>query len=320
MRCASSSSKPIGHRDLPGMARGQRLRARARARGRPCPAPRAAPAAAARSSAPASDQVDALLVREAAHHAEQRHVRVDAQAHALLQRRLVGALRVERGGVVARGDQADRSPGPRPRSSMPLRMPLSASRRWRSRPSSPQPCASVWISARVGRAHGGDGVGAGEAALEEGHAAVELEPSIEKSLCGSASPASACASNRPWKARLWTVIRLAAGIRLALQVERRQRRRPVVAMHDVRTPVERAVGAAQQRGDARQQRRSAARCPASPRPRRSGTARRSLYRAPGSPADTAARRTAAPTPGSAACLPSSSILASSPAREGTVRR
>ena len=119
-------------------------------------------------------EVDALLVREPAHHAEQRHARLVRQAEPLLQRLLVERLRGEPVGVVALRDQ----PVGR---GIPLgdvdavRDAVQHAAARGEQPVHAEAERLVLDLARVARAHGRDRVGVLQSALEERQAAPELD-------------------------------------------------------------------------------------------------------------------------------------------------
>ena len=130
IRCASALVEADGApRRCRGVARRERRERRLELRDRRCRARRAARGAPTISRAALEHEVDALLLREPADDAEQRHARLDRQPErAPAARACCRAFAARRVGVVAAARSAGRSRGFHSASSMPLRMPCSTSR------------------------------------------------------------------------------------------------------------------------------------------------------------------------------------------------
>ena len=148
---------------------------------------------------------------------------------------LFAARAVEPVGVEARRRAAGRSPGSRPSSSMPLRMPDSTIGARAQQAVEPHAAFRRADLRGVGRADGGDAVGELQPGLQEADRRRNIRRRRSRRPArGRPSAPSRPAGNWPWKARLWTVITVAGrGAAGVVQIGRRQARLPVVRMHDV---------------------------------------------------------------------------------------
>ena len=183
--------------------------------------------------------------------AEERHAGLGGQPHAALQRRLVRALPLERARVVALLDM-DVARG------IPDRCVDAVQDSGEHGLTVAQ--QAVEAAAKLGRldllrvrgAHRGHGIGKDDARLEEGESAVKLDP-VEgerrrRDLQTGEERSVEISLEREVVDRHHARRRL----RLLTQVQGSEARRPVVAVHRVRPPVERRARPAKQRRRARE--------------------------------------------------------------------
>ncbi len=105
---------------------------------------------------------------------------------------------------------------------------------------------------RIRRAHRRDRVRAHQRALEERRASVILEAVDAAAALGNVEPLDVGVRKHALEREVVDGDESAGTRRAIAQIHGRQRRRPVVAMHDLGAPLERALGAAQDRRDLRQ--------------------------------------------------------------------
>ncbi len=186
------------------------------------------------------EDVDAFLVREAAHDRRERHFVRPLEAHALLQGPFIGELRIERIGAVARGDER-----------IDLRIPDVGVDAVQHAEEILRPVAQHAVHpeaqlvrldlARVGGAHRVHRARIHDAALEERDLAVVLGALQADAFRRKLERLHLVEGEDPLEGEIVDreERRGVASARKA-QIKGRQRRRPVVAMHHVRAPFERA--------------------------------------------------------------------------------
>ena len=200
-----------------------------------------------------NNHVDAFLMGQTAHHANQRNSGVHVEPHVLLQRAFINAFVGQIVGIVMRGNMRIGTRIPRllvdtiqdaaeviaPRGEQALQ---------------PHAQRGMLNFFGVGRAHAGDAVGIKQPGLEERHAAVIFKAVDLKTFRRQPKPGQAFR----WKNTLERQIMDGneAGwfaARHEMQVGRRQAALPIVTVDDIRAPRQRRFIAAKQRGDITEQ-------------------------------------------------------------------
>ena len=198
-----------------------------------------------------AQEIDALLVREAAHRAKERRCRLLGEIEPPLQRRLVAALALEARPGIALGDQrvVHRIPQLGVDAVDDAAQDAAALAQHAVQPAARLLALDL---ARISRAHRGDGVGVDQPALQEREAPVELHALDREAGRRQLEALEQRGIENSLEGEVMHRHHGAGATVAEMQIHGRERRGPVVAMQDLRPPFERRGAACEERRGARQ--------------------------------------------------------------------